>query len=47
MIHGTRVITDLALIIYVQIMSKSLFVGSGPKMKFVQRDVFDIPSRLF
>ena len=47
MIHCTRVITDLALIIYVQIMSKSLFVGSGPKIKFVQRDVFDIPSRLF
>ena len=39
MIHCTRVITDLALIIYIHIMSKSLFVGSGPKMKFVQRDV--------
>ena len=39
MIHCTRVITDLALIIYLLIMSKSLFVGSGPKMKFVQMDV--------
>ena len=46
MIHCTRVVTDLALIIDGQIMSKSLFVGFGPKMKFVQVDVFDIPSKL-
>ena len=46
MIHCTRVISDLALIIYGQIMSKSRFVGFGTKMKFVQMDVFDIPSKL-
>ena len=46
MIHCTRVISDLALIIYRQIMSKSLFVGFGPKMKVVQMNVFDISSEI-
>ena len=46
MIHCTRVVTDLALIIDGQIMSKSLFVGFEPKMKLVQKDVFGIPSKL-
>eukprot|EP00493_Phyllostaurus_siculus_P021612 UN21940 len=46
MIHCTRLVTDLALIIFGQIISKSLFVGFGQKMKFVQEDVFDIPSKL-
>ena len=46
MIHCTRVVKDLALIIDGQIMSKSLFVGFEPKMKLVQRDVFGIPAKL-
>ena len=40
LIHCTRVVSELAPILYGQIMSKSLFVGFEPKMKLVQRDVF-------